>query len=193
MEETLISLLREYGYIVLFFWSVLEGEMGLIMAGILCHTGDMSLFPAIFVAGLGGFTGDQLYFYTGRYSKKYIHKKMRKHRRKFAVAHLLLKKYGWPIIFIQRYLYGLRTVIPMSIGLTRYDAKTYAFINLLSAWVWAALTILPAYYFGEYILTLLKSAKEHWYLALPIMASFLYGAYRFTKQIEKNLERRGKK
>ncbi len=167
--------------------------MGLIMAGIMCHTGHMNLPTAIFIAGLGGFTGDQIYFYIGRYSKKYIHKKMRKHRRKFAVAHLLLKKYGWPIIFIQRYLYGLRTVIPMSIGLTRYDAKTYAFINLLSAWVWAAITIIPAYFFGEEILNLLKSAKEHWYLALPVLAAFLYGAYRFTKQIEKNLERRGKK
>jgi membrane protein DedA with SNARE-associated domain len=192
VEETLVHLLHEHGYIVLFFWSILEGELGLIMAGILTHTGHMNLFLAIFVAGIGGFTGDQIYFYIGRYSKKYIHKKMRKHRRKFAVAHLLLKRYGWPIIFMQRYMYGLRTVIPMSIGLTRYSAKKFALINLLSAWVWAAITILPAYWFGEEILTLLKYAKAHWYFALPVILLALGGLYIISKKIEKNLEERGK-
>lgn len=192
MEETLINLLQEHGYIILFLWSILEGELGLIMGGIMCHTGHMNVYMAIFIAGLGGFVGDQIYFYIGRYSKKYIHKKMRSHRRKFAVAHLLLKQYGWPLIFVQRYLYGLRTVIPMSIGVTRYSAKKFAFINLISAWVWAALTIIPAYIFGEEILKLLSWAKDHWYFALPILGLVLFGAYRVTKKIEKNLENRGK-
>jgi len=192
MEETLLNLLQEYGYIVLFFWSILEGELGLIMGGIMCHTGHMNVYLAIFIAGLGGFAGDQIYFYIGRYSKKYIHKKMRHHRRKFAIAHLLLKQHGWPLIFVQRYLYGLRTVIPMSIGVTRYSAKKFAFINLISAWVWAAITIVPAYIFGEEILKVLSWAKDHWYLALAIFGLLLFGAYRATKTIEKNLENRGK-
>ena len=79
---------------------------------------------------------------------------------------LLLQKYGWPIIFIQRYMYGMRTVIPISIGLTRYDAKMFAFINLISAWCWAALTIVPVWYFGDEILKVLEWAKDHWYLAV---------------------------
>ncbi len=177
---------------MLFFWSILEGELGLIMAGILSHTGDMNPWLSIFVAGLGGFTGDQIYFYIGRYAKGYIHKKMHKHRRKFAIAHLLLKKYGWPIVFMQRYLYGLRTVIPMSIGLTRYSAKKFALINLLSAWVWAAVTILFAYIFGEQLITLLHFAKAHWYFALPFALAVLGGFYILNKKIEKNLENRGK-
>ena len=196
MEETLLHLLREYGYIVLFFWSILEGELGLIMAGILSHTGDMNPFLAIFIAGLGGFTGDQIYFYIGRYSKKYIHKKFSKQRRKFAIAHLLLQKYGWIVIFLQRYLYGLRTVIPMSIGLTRYNAKKFAFINLISAWVWAAITIILAYIFGEELINVLKYAKAHWYFALPVAGLVLFAFYRLSKKIEENLinrdRRRGK-
>ena len=80
----------------------------------------------------------------------------------------------------------------MSIGLTRYSAKKFALINLLSAWSWAAITITPAYMFGEEILKILAWAKDHWYLALPILGLFLFGAYRVTKTIEKNLENRGK-
>ncbi len=190
MEETLVGLLKEYGYVVLFFWSILEGELGLIMAGILSHTGDMDPLLSIVVAGIGGFTGDQIYFYIGRHSRRYIHKKFKKQRRKFAIAHLLLQRYGWPVIFLQRYLYGLRTIIPMSIGLTRYSAAKFALINLLSAWVWAAITIVLAYIFGDTLLRLLEIAKSHWYVALPVAAATLFGLYQILQKIEYNLIRR---
>jgi membrane protein DedA with SNARE-associated domain len=186
MEEYFIGLLREYGYVILFIWSIIEGEMGLIMSGIMSHTGDMDYFLSIFVAGLGGFTGDQIYFYIGRFNKNFIQRKLHKQRRKFAIAHLLLKKYGWPIIFVQRYMYGLRTVIPMSIGITKYSAKKFALINLISAWLWAAITITPAYIYGAEILKFLAFAKQHWYFALPIAGGFLYGVYAYFQKLERH-------
>ena len=162
------------------------------MAGLLSHTGHMNLYLAIFIAGLGGFAGDQIYFYTGRFNKAYVHKNFKGQRRKFALAHLLLMKYGWPIIFAQRYMYGMRTIIPISIGLTRYSAKMFAFINLISAWIWAAVTIVPAWYFGEEILIVINWVKQHWYLAVPfgliIAGSIFYYFYKVTKKKERNLE-----
>ena len=190
-ENRFVYLLKEYGYVILFAWGMLEGEAGLVMAGLLSHTGDMNLYLAIFIAGLGGFAGDQVYFYIGRFNKSYVHKKFKGQRRKFALAHLLLKKYGWPIIFIQRYMYGMRTIIPISIGLTRYSAKMFAFINLISAWCWAAITIVPVWYFGEEILKLLHWAKEHWYFALPF--AVLFGGsiiYYFNKATKKDIKRK---
>jgi membrane protein DedA with SNARE-associated domain len=187
MEELFLGWLKEYGYVILFLWSILEGETGLIMAGVMSHTGDMQYLLSVFVAGLGGFAGDQIYFYIGRFNKGLIQRKLHKQRRKFAIAHLLLKKYGWPIIFIQRYLYGLRTVIPMSIGITKYSAKRFALINLLSAWVWAAITITPAYIFGEEILQLVVYAKEHWYFALPLAGAFVFGITTYFHKLERRL------
>jgi len=185
MEDLFIGWLKDYGYVILFLWSIIEGEMGLIMGGIMAHTGDMDYFLTVFIAGLGGFTGDQIYFYIGRMNKGLIQRKLHTQRRKFAIAHLLLKKHGWPIIFLQRYMYGLRTVIPMSIGITKYSAKKFAIINLISAWVWAAITITPAYIYGDEILSLLAVAKEHWYLALPIAGGFLYGIHAYFKKLER--------
>lgn len=187
LEDKFIYLLKTYGYIILFFWCILEGEMALIMAGILSHATHMNLALAIFIAGLGGFTGDQIYFYIGRHNKNYIHKKLHNQRRKFAIAHILLQKHGWQIIFLQRYMYGLRTIIPMSIGLTRYCGRKFALINLLSAWVWAAITIIPAWYLGEEILIILEKAKEFWYIAIPVVLIFLGLLFTFFRRVEQKI------
>lgn len=187
MEHLFLEWLKEYGYIVLFAWSILEGELGLIMAGIMSHTGDMLLPLSIIVGALGGFVGDQIYFYIGRFNKNYIHNKLRAQRRKFAIAHLLLKKYGWPIIFVQRYMYGMRTVIPMAIGLTKYSGRQFAFINFISALFWAALTIIPAYYYGSEILEILKWIKAHWYIAIPLIAAVVSAIIAVLNRLEKKL------
>jgi membrane protein DedA with SNARE-associated domain len=192
LEGFFVDAIKEYGYIILFVWSMMEGETGLVMAGVLSHTGDMTVPIAILVAALGGFAGDQLYFYTGRYNKDFIHKEFKTHRRKFALAHLLLKKYGWPIIFVQRYMYGLRTIIPMAIGITKYSAKKFAIINLISAFVWASATIIPAYIFGEEILEFINKLKEYWYIALPVGITLAVAIYYYFHNVtdDKNRKKR---
>ena len=190
LEDKLVYLLKSYGYIILFVWCIMEGETGLVMAGVMSHTGDMNIFIAILVASLGGFVGDQIYFYIARFNKKLIHKELVNHRRKFALAHLLLKKYGWPVIFMQRYLYGLRTVIPMAIGLTRYSAKMFAIINFLSSIVWASITIILAYIFGEEILNIINWAKHHWYFALPLAIVIAGSIYYYFHRVTLIKERR---
>jgi len=187
VEHLFIEWLKEYGYIVLFAWSILEGELGLVMAGIMAHTGDMILPIALMVGAFGGFVGDQIYFYIGRFNKKYIHNKLQSQRRKFAIAHLLLKKYGWPLIFLQRYMYGMRTVIPMAIGLTKYSSRDFAIINFVSAVFWAALTIIPAFYFGDELLKVLAWIKSHWYFAIPLVITVIVSISFIFNRIEKKL------
>ncbi|WP_104640587.1 DedA family protein [Helicobacter bizzozeronii] len=197
MEAFIVDLWDKYaatwGYLILFFWSILEGEIGLILAGIASYAGHMNIFLAILVAGLGGFTGDQIYFYVGRTSKHYIKKRLEKQRRKLALAHLLLQKYGWFIIFIQRYMYGMRTIIPISIGITRYSALKFALINLLSAFVWASITILLAWYFGEQIFALLELLKRYPYLVILLLVCMLGGVFWYfrahTKRIDKKIQK----
>lgn len=185
--ENLLYQYKDYFYLIIFCWCILEGELALILAGILAHKGDVNLYLVIFVAGLGGFMGDQIYFYIGRYNKKYIQKKLRSQRRKFAIAHLLLEKYGWPVIFMQRYLYGFRTVIPMSIGITRYSATKFAFINLISAWGWAGITIILAWYFGEAIWDFIHLIERYWYIGVPLLLAILGTCLYGFKKLEKSI------
>ena len=185
MTDIFVEFLKEYSYPILFLWSIMEGETGLIMAGILSHTGDMNLFLSIFVAGLGGFVGDNIYFFIGRFNREYVSKKLKKHRRKFALAHLLLQKYGWFIIFIQRYMYGMRTIIPIAIGLTGYSSTKFLIINFISAMVWATITITLAWYFGEELIEFLETLKEYWFVVVPLLLS-IFGVlgYLFWKSLK---------
>lgn len=197
IEDFIINLwdnyVADWGYLILFIWSIFEGELGLIFAGIAAHTGHMNVILAVFVAGLGGFVGDQIYFYIGRFNKGYIQRHLKKQRRKLALAHLLLQKYGWPIIFIQRYMYGMRTIIPISIGLTRYSAFKFAIINLISAWIWAGITIVLAWFFGEQILHLLGKLKNHPYIFIVLAVLFLVAVIWYfnshTKKIDKKIQK----
>lgn len=179
--------------IIIFLWCMLEGESALILAGLAAHGGHIHIVLITFIAGCGGFIGDQIYFYIGRYSKNYIRKKLSKQKRKFAIAQLLLQKYGWPIIFIQRYMYGFRTIIPMSIGLTGYSSKKFALINFISAQVWAAITITLAYIFGNEIWIIINWATEHWYLAIIIIVLFLSSIIYAFKKLENRLLRKERK
>ncbi|MSN96737.1 DedA family protein [Campylobacter sp. FMV-PI01] len=197
MEEFLKELLfkyHDYAYIILFLWCILEGELALIVAGVMAHAGLINLPMSIFISGIGAFVGDQIYFYMGRYNKKYITKKLIKQKRKFAIAHLMLNQYGSMIIFIQRYMYGFRIIIPMSIGITRFNSTKYLFINLISAWCWAAITIILAWYFGDEIWEFVSLVEKHWYIAIPLILVF-FGLifYAFKKLENKFLNNRKEK
>jgi membrane protein DedA with SNARE-associated domain len=92
-------------------------------------------------------------------------------------------------------MYGLRTVIPMAIGLTKYSARKFAIINFISAVFWACITIIPAYFYGDELLNLIKWIKSHWYLAIPLISfiviTVIYNLNKFEKKlVEKRLNRR---
>ncbi len=73
----------------------------------------------------------------------------------------------------------------MSIGITRYSAKKFALINFISALIWATITILLAWYFGNLIEKLLDWARHHWYYALILIVAFLSLLLFSFKQMEK--------
>jgi len=185
MEAYLIELLKEYGYIILFVWCIMEGELGLIMAGLMSYTGDMQLEVALPVAILGGFIGDQLYFYFGRFFKNDLKDMMRSKRRELALSFLLIKKYDWFIIFIQRYLYGLRLILAIAIGMSGYSPKKFALINFISATLWASIGILTSYFLGEYILSIYEQIKSHGWIGIAFAVTLLFGLYTYIHNVAK--------
>ncbi|MFA5502728.1 MAG: DedA family protein [Sulfurovaceae bacterium] len=171
MEDT-FSNLATYGYIGLFLYSLGGGFVAIIGAGVLSFLGEMDLSLSILIAFVANFLGDFLLFYMARYQKSMMMDGLRKHRRKLALSHVLMKKYGSWIIFFQKFVYGIKTLIPIAIGLTKYDFKRFAVLNVLSAAVWALVFGLGSYYSGSALVKVAGFIGEKPWIAPIILVVF---------------------
>jgi membrane protein DedA with SNARE-associated domain len=171
MEDT-FSNLATYGYIGLFLYSLGGGFVALIAAGVLSYMGKMDLTLVILVAFVANALGDVLLFYMARYQKGVMMEGLRKHRRKLALSHIMMKKYGSWIILFQKFIYGIKTLIPIAIGLTKYDFKKFAVLNVLSAGVWALSIGLGSYYSGSALVKIAEFIGEKPWIAPIILVVF---------------------
>ena len=174
MEDT-FSNLATYGYIGLFLYSLGGGFMGLVAAGVLSFMGKMDLTLSITIAFFGNAIGDVLLFWLTRYQKSMMMDGLRKHRRKLALSHLLMKKHGDWVIFMQKYIYGLKTIVPIAIALTKYDFKKFTILNIIAAGIWALVFGLGSYYFGGILSKFAIYISDNKWLA-PVIVIVLGGA-----------------
>lgn len=171
--EDMLTNLETYGYIVLFLYSFGGGFIALMGAGVLSYTGHMDLEIAILVAFIANFLGDTMLFYMGRYNKKDVMGYLHKHKRKLALSHILMKKHGSWVIFLQKYVYGIKTLIPLAIGLTKYDFKKFTVLNLFASAIWAVAIGVLSYMAGEMIKSAYEIVAERPYIAPIALLSII--------------------
>lgn len=170
MHQHLKEYLEIHGYWVLFVWTFLEGEAGLILAGFLAFEGYLTLWGVILTSFAGAFCGDQFYFYLGRWQGKALLKLFTSIARKFRKALRLIEKYGVLVAFVSRYTYGFRIVLPVILGMTTFPPRKFCWLNILSALSWATLFSLGGYLFGKSASLFVDdvSRYERWLMILLI-------------------------
>ncbi|AFL68244.1 DedA family protein [Sulfurospirillum barnesii] len=171
--EDIFNALITYGYIILFFYSFGGGMVAIIAAGVLSYAGKMDLSTSIVVAGTANVIGSAFLFYMGRYNKKAFMPYIKAHRRKLALSHLLMKKYGDKIIFFQKFIYGLKTLVPLTIGLTKYSQVKFHTLNTISAFLWAFILGLGSYLAGELLMRIAAYFSDNTFMAPLILLSIL--------------------
>jgi len=171
MEDT-FSNLATYGYIGLFLYSLGGGFVALVGAGVLSYMGKMDLSTSIMVAFVANAIGDILLFYMARYQKSMMMEGIRKHRRKLALSHIMMKKYGSWIILIQKFVYGIKTLIPIAIGLTKYDFKKFSILNVISSAIWALSIGFGSYYSGAPLMKIAELIGDKPWIAPLILVVF---------------------
>ena len=165
--------MEEIGYIGLFFYSFGGGYLGLVTAGILSFAGTLDLTTSIIIATIANFLGDTTLFYMMRYNKAEMMGYIRKHRRKLALAHILIKKHGDKVVVIQKFLYGVKTLVPMAIGLTKYDFKRFTIINIFASVFWGLVVGITAFYAGEVLLPVVQYISDNVIVTIATLAIFL--------------------
>ena len=169
--------LQEFGYFALFLGTFFEGETILVLAGFLAFRGYMDLKVVMLVAFLGSYAGDQLWYFLGRkHGRKLLARKPRwQLMGDKALEHIRRHPDIWVLSF--RFVYGLRTVMPVAIGLSGYPPARYLLLNGIGAAIWAIALATAAYHFGAVLEGMLGSVKKYelWVLgALGVLGICLW-------------------
>ncbi|NDJ27898.1 hypothetical protein DMB95_07360 [Campylobacter sp. MIT 12-8780] len=163
MSETIASLL-EYGYIILFVYSLGGGMVAILAAGVLSAGGHFSLSLCIVLAFVANTLGSTLLFILGKYYKKDLMPYFKKHRRKLALAQMKIKQYGVFLLLLQKFIYGLKTFIPMAAGLAKFNFLKFFIINTFASLLWAIALGYAGFAFGAVITPFMDTLGTYPYL-----------------------------
>jgi membrane protein DedA with SNARE-associated domain len=178
------SFLSTYGYAAILIGTFLEGETILILGGFAAHLGYLKLPWVIVVAFAGTLSGDQLFFYLGRKHREKIIKTFPSWVIRLHKAQMALERYGNTLMLMFRFLYGLRTMIPFAIGMTRISATRFFCFNMLSAFIWAVVIGSGGYLFGQTLELLLVDVRHYEIeiMVIIILAGLLVWTIHFYRR-----------
>jgi len=177
------SSLETWGYFAIAFFAFGGSLFIVAAAGVFSFMGKMDLTTALAVATVSNYAGDMFLFYLGKYQRKEIEPYFAKHKRKIALARLIMRKYGIAAIFIQKFLYGIKTLVPLSMALSKYDFKKFGFYNIFASIVFVLTIGLSAYYSSEAIIAMFGYIKENPWIAPVILFSIVGGVWLLMEKM----------
>ena len=125
----------------------------LLLTGGLIAAGKLPFWPIYFAAVLGAVIGDAISYWIGHAFKHTIKTiwPFRNYLHLIEQGEEFFQKHGGAAIFIGRFITGVKAVIPGIAGMLGMSWRHFTFINIISAFVWAAAHILPGMLLGEYL------------------------------------------
>src|SRR3954466_3352927 len=121
MEHPLYQVIEQYGIYAVFALCTIEGDITLLLSGVLAHSGFFgrySFFKVLLFGTAGGMAGDMVSYFAGRTFRKSV-----KHYRFYLMAkpriERLIEKFGNYAIVISKYIYGIRVAMCLFYGVAR--------------------------------------------------------------------------
>jgi membrane protein DedA with SNARE-associated domain len=146
--EHILPLIYSYGYVIIFFGTLLEGETFVALGGFAAYQGHLSLQILIPVAIVGAFIGDNLFFYAGRLKGRVLLRKFSGVHRHSAFIERHLENNYWWLILVSRFMYGFRAMLPVLFGASKVPAWKFMVLNATGAILWGIVFAFGGYAFG---------------------------------------------
>jgi membrane protein DedA with SNARE-associated domain len=182
---TIEHIIETYGALAVFVGTFFEGEAIAILAAFAAHQGYLPLWHVMLAAFAGGCLGDQFYFYLGRsQGQAFLARRPAWQNRARRATRLLERFHVWIIPFI-RYLYGLRSVLCFTIGMSRVSGWTFAALNAAGVAVWAMLICLGGFYLGRALQAILADVKKYELATAALIAALgiaAWGIQRYRRR-----------
>jgi len=183
------SLIATYGLPVLFAGAFFEEISIVAIAGFLAHQGYFSLGTAIAVSALAAFVGGETMFFLGLGQKAITWLARRadwienlERARRFVEKHQIIMILGF------RYVYGMHTIGPISLGMSHVRVRRFTIVNAIGALIWATTFSCAGYEFGRVLQIVLADVKriEPWAAAfLAVLGALFWVAYRVRRKRRK--------
>lgn len=162
MEHPFYEIIEQYGIYAVFALCTVEGDITLLLSGVLAHSrffGEYS-FLKVFLAGLaGGVVGDSFGYWVGRLFAKTI-SSYRFYQSSQPRIERLVDKFGGAAIIISKYIYGIRVAICISSGVGRMPFARFLFNDFISCSIWAGLLAGLGYFFSGAITSILGDFQQ---------------------------------
>ncbi|HJQ31603.1 MAG TPA: DedA family protein [Pyrinomonadaceae bacterium] len=169
--QSVQNLLVTLGLPAIFLLTMVEGDITLLLAGVLAHGqafGPYS-FPLVLAAGtLGGVASDNVAYALGRAGRSGVKK------RKFYCAarpriERLTRKFGVLSIFVSKFTYGLRWGACAFYGIAKMSYPRFLLLSFASCFVWVLVLSGAGYIFHTAINTLVGNLQDLSYLLLFVV------------------------
>ncbi|QWU99665.1 MULTISPECIES: DedA family protein [Francisella] len=181
------NLLMEWGYLAVILAVFIEGEIFLIMVGIATAAAMFSYPLVILAATIGAILHDNTIFTVSKLMGERILTKKASWHYKAQKALAILDKHETLAILSIRFLYGLRTVTILIVGISKVKRFKFMTLDAISSFIWSTIYISLGYIFGNALLQLVDKADiKHWIyehkflsiLILILISSISYFIYR---------------
>jgi membrane protein DedA with SNARE-associated domain len=141
------DLIREYGLWAVFFGVMIEGDLTLLLAGVLAHYGLFSFSEALLTGTIGGFVGDVISYLIGYRGKEWI-KNSHFYQRAQPQLERLCARFGIYSIFLVKYVYGLRTASAVFWGFAHMRFRRFGPLTIASCALWSLILVGSGYFFS---------------------------------------------
>lgn len=170
MQEVLAKL-ELYGYVILFFSSFGGSFWGIMCAGILSSLGKLDLFASILIASSGNICGSMILLYLARFNKRFF--KAPKWRRRTLVVGCWFRKYGVVVFLLNKYIYAIKSLVPIVIGLSSYPLWKFWLWNSFSSLLWGVIMGCVGFFASNAIM---KLFENQWgYILLSLLMCIVLG------------------
>lgn len=189
----LTELIETYGYLIVFLGGIFEGETILLLGGFIASEGFLKLHYVMLFALMGAVIGDTTWFLLGKYRASSILRRFPSIQSMVNTPVRLITKHPRFLAGSMRFMYGFRTVIPLSLGMSGMKVRTFVFYNFLGAVVWTATITYLGYLLGDLARELLGTLHKYEFRiiigAVLMTAVFLTGIRLVRFIIQRSAER----
>ena len=177
--DFLYDLLGQYGIYAVFILVVIEGDITLLIAGVLAQSGFFGphSFLWVMLAGtLGGAASDNIAYFLGRQFRKGV-RDLRFYRAAQPRMERLTRNFGTLSIFLSKYIYGLRWASCIFYGVGRMPYLRFLLLSLSSCFVWVLLLSGAGYFFSGAVMGLIGDFERLGKALLVIVVLGIIGFY----------------